>query len=118
MAKFVIEGTVSEIEVSESGCFLKIKGTEGYSVKHGEKKYNVLYDESGYKKLVESESKCAKAYVLAQERFCKADGKLGYLLPCAFTGSKKVKLCIIAEEAEVLTGEAPLSVSSVTLLAE
>lgn len=43
ITNFVIEGTVSEITIKNSkNVKFKITGTEGFSIKLGEKKYNII----------------------------------------------------------------------------
>ena len=110
MANYIIEGTITEIKVESTDCIFKICGSEGYSVKHGDKKYNVLYSE-------DIKENCF-SFVLFDDRIYKASEKQGCLLATALTNGKRVRAIIEAEEEEIKTGIGELSVSSITLLSD
>ncbi len=87
--EYIIEGTVSEVALEESKISFKISGTEGYSIKQGDKKYNVfcLKDKT-----------LGKAYIFAQKEKITANEKYQILLTAAATNAKKVKVEIRNEK--------------------
>lgn len=102
MAKFVIEGTVSELSFDEK--VFKIKGSEGYSLKQGEKKYNVLCPED-----MPKEGGTFVALVLSPDfKFPIIDdsGETTNkdLLLTAFNFGKRVKISISLEIADLQNG--------------
>ena len=115
MANYIIEGTITEIKVESTDCIFKICGSEGYSVKHGDKKYNVLYSEDVNEKV---DKNAISTFVLFDDRIYKASEKQGCLLATALTNGKRVRAIIEAEEEEIKTGIGELSVSSITLLSD
>ncbi len=118
MAKFVIEGTVSEIKLSkkQSEYLFKIKGIDGYAIKHGDKKYNILCEKSFRKSLSKASNESISSYILSQERQFKIDEKQGCLLTSALSNGKKLRIYV--KESEINSNARPLSVSTLALLAE
>ena len=115
MAYYIIEGTISELKIEDTECTFKICGTEGYSVKHGKQKYNVLYSEDVNEKV---DKNAISTFVLFDDRIYKASEKQECLLAVALANGKRVRTMIEAEETEIKTEKASLSVTSITLLAD
>lgn len=112
---YIIEGTITEIKVESTDCIFKICGSEGYSVKHGEKKCNVLYSEDVKEKV---DKNAISTFILIDDRSYKTNEKQGCLLTTALTNGKRVRAIIEAEEEEIKTGIGELSVTSITLLSD
>ncbi|MBR1536435.1 MAG: hypothetical protein IJ630_05820 [Treponema sp.] len=110
---YIIEGTISEIKVEGKDCIFKICGSEGYSIKHGEKKYNVLYSEDIKEK---NDKNAISSFVLIADRYYQANEKQECLLASALTAGKRIHVEIEATEDEIKSGMKELSVSSLTLL--
>ena len=112
---YFIEGTITEIKSEGNECTFKVCGTEGYSVKLGKEKHNLLYSENIKTK---TDKNAISSFVLLIDRNYKTNEKQEYLLASALTSGKKVRATIEAEETEIKTGVAELSVSSITLLSD
>ncbi len=112
MAQFVIEGIVSELEVSGNKHIFKLYGIEGFSVKRGGKKYNILWDNK--------EESTVLSYLRLVEEKYEAYDYQGALLTASITGGKRVRITIDSNEKQNTPIEERnvLKVSSVTLLAE
>lgn len=115
MNEYIIEGTITELTTNKDHCIFKINGTEGYSVKHDKKKYNVLYSENIKSK---TSTSAISTFVLYVERKYKTQNTKETLLAAALTSGKKMNFTIEAEEKEIITGSMELSVTSITLLSE
>ncbi len=115
MADYIIEGTIKELSSKENECIFKINGVEGYSVKRDKVKYNILYSEDIR---IKTDKDAIPAFVLLPDRGYKLVGKQECLLATALMSGKKIHATITAEENEIKTGKAELSVSSITLLAD
>lgn len=114
MENYIIEGTVTEI--SSDGTF-KIAGSEGYAIKRGDKKYNVL----GPADMVTDEQ--AKiGIILSQDFPFKADEK-NRLIYHALGKQARISLSFEKNdekkisEIKLLAQEKPNSVISITLIA-
>ena len=85
--KYVIEGIVTEI--SSNGNF-KIAGSEGYAIKQGDKKYNVLCS-----KEMTMNGQAKIGIILSQDFLFKTDSKNGLIY---HTLGKRVKLSVSFKE--------------------
>ncbi len=112
---YFIGGTVSELKVEGNECTFKICGTEGYSVKHGEKKYNLLYSEDIKDK---NDKNAISTFVLVDDRNYQSNEKQECLLASALTTGKRIRVTIDATEDEIKFGTKELSVSSIALLSD
>ena len=113
MANYNIEGTISELSIKDGNCNFKICGIEGYSVKHGKEKYNLLYSEY----IKENKDKNPiSTFVLIADRIYQANEKQECLLASALIAGKRIRVEIEATEDEIKSGMKELSVSSLTLL--
>jgi hypothetical protein len=112
MAKFVIEGTVSELEVSGNKYIFKLHGTEGFSVKRGEKKYNIFWGNEDKLSVL--------SYMRLTEEKYEAFEHQGGLLTASITGGKRVRITIDStkEQNSSIEESKVLEVSTISLLAD
>ncbi len=132
MANYIIEGTISELKVEGNECTFKICGAEGFSIKRGDKKYNVLCPEK-----MPKEKEIFSSYVLSSAVTFSIEEKQQNLLFQVISANKRIRVAIKKEEVDkVLTAKksekksetedadnqtenkSPLSVSSITLLSD
>ena len=106
---YIIEGTVTEI--SSDGTF-RIAGSEGYAIKQGDKKYNVIYSEDLKTK---ADTNAVLSFIFFDTRDYSASEKFFTLLSSAMTSGNRIRVTIEATEDEIKTGKMPLSVSSITV---
>ena len=116
MAKFVIEGTVFELEATGKNYIFKLRATEEYSINHDDKKFNILFRKGFGDALSESNKKYVSSYILSQKRKFKADKKQSCLLTSALCNGKRVRICV--RKSVINSDTNTLSVSSITLLAD
>lgn len=124
--KYVIEGTVTEIssEKLEEVTF-KIAGTEGYAIKLGKKKYNVLctkkiLENTNDEDTAENESKIFdETFILSQEiQFSSNDiAKVGLIRCNALGKHVKLKIDPAANISVLLNSKLSLPVSSIKIYA-
>ena len=124
---YIIEGTVTEISSEKlNEVNFKISGTEGFAIKKGKKKYNVLYTEKVVKNQeiedsYENESKFYDmAFMLSQGIQCSSEdsAKIG-LIRCNALGKHiRAKISSETKVLELLNSEKNLPVFSITLLSD
>lgn len=90
MANYIIEGTVTEISIDEG--FFTIAGTEGFAIKQGDDKYNVLCPEK-----MPTENDYLPSFILSQDvKFPIIDSDNELILKASSEG-KKIKIKLVLE---------------------
>ncbi len=90
---YVIEGTISELSFDEN--YFSLSGTEGYALKHGDKKYNVLCPKD-----MPEKNKYAQSVVLSQDFHFPIQGDKELLLH-ALSSNKKIRIRLSVNITEV-----------------
>ena len=95
MADYIIEGTVSELSLDEN--YFTLCGSEGFSFKRNDKKYNILCPKN-----MPKDEKALVAIVLAQDfKFTNCcDNKELLLQAVSYEKRIKIQLCIEDEKVE------------------
>lgn len=109
---YIIEGTVSELTVEGNSCIFKINGSEGYSLKIGKEKHNVLHSVKAA-----TNENVISAYILFSDRSYSIPEIELPILASALSCGKRVKVIIEANDNDIKNGVDMLKVSSITLLA-
>lgn len=95
MVNYIIEGTVSELSLDEN--YFTLCGSEGFSFKKNDKKYNILCPKN-----MPKDEKALVAIVLAQDfKFPSGDNK--DLLLQAVSYEKRIKVQLSVEDENVKT---------------
>lgn len=94
MSNYIIKGTVTEISFDEG--FFTIVGTEGYAIKQGDNKYNVLCPEK-----MPAENSYSQSFILSNDvKFPILDSDKELLLKASSEG-KKIKIKLVLENIEI-----------------
>lgn len=109
---YIIEGTVSELTVEGKSSIFRINGSEGYSVKIGKEKHNVLHSAKAA-----TNENVIVAYILFNDRNYEISEKESPIVASALSCGKRVKVIIDTTDNEIKKGTGNLKVSSITLLA-
>ena len=122
--KYVIEGTVKELEVKkEEGKVIwsfKIAGTDGYALRQKKKKdnketrLNVLCLENTQ---VDEDKKPRNAITFAEDESFMTGDEYGNLLALALANGRKCRICFLVKDKKHFDSK-NCEISSLTLLAE
>lgn len=120
---YVIEGSVSELYADESDNFtFKVIGSEGFSLKQEEVRFNVLCPEELEKiSKKKSENICSPCFVLSQNHQFAISDKNKVLIIQHGSVGRKFRLTIKLEDGKKLSKyfddeKLPIKISSVKLL--
>lgn len=108
---YVIEGTISELTVNETGITVKISGSEGYAIKQGDKTYNVFCP----KDLSEA-GNCSNGYIADSENEFTVDNNFENILTQATVHGKKIRLTVSENALKNSKDKTADSIKSVSLL--
>ena len=112
MANYIIEGTITEFSFDES--YFTICGSEGFSIKREDKKYNVFCLEEKPK-----EKLCQISFIASQKCRFSTSVKHRTALLTSLTSEKRIRVSIDEEELKKSADkENILPVSSLTLLSD
>lgn len=117
MANYVIECTISKLtkKKTEKGITVKISGSEGYAIKHGDKIYNVFCPKN-----MPEAGNSDHGYVVDSETEITVNNNFENILTQASMNGKKIRLTIeLANEEELkkhIQDKTALPITSVTLL--
>ena len=109
---YIIEGTITELSFDEG--YFTICGSEGFMLKQGEKKYNVLCSEENLKE------KHYQASFIASQK-CKFSTSVKYrsVLLTSMTYEKRIRVSLDEKELKKATNqEKSLPICSITLLSD
>lgn len=124
MTNYIIEGTITKIFVDASdNLSFNIIGTEGYSVKQGRDKYNLLCPEKLKDEIDDKTKIHVPGILLSQDYQFSVNEKNKDLVIRHFSSNKRIYLTIALDEKKSLEKlfadkKLPLKVTSLTLLAD
>lgn len=125
MTNYTLEGTITAIscqktennkrEETENNNVIKIKlvGLEGYAIKLGDKKYNILCEEDFPN---DSNKTSAKAKIISQDIQFEIDERMKTMVTTSAL-SKRAKLIVNATAIEAKI-ETPIPITSITIFAD
>ena len=108
---YTIEGVITELSLENNDFKFEISGTEGYSLKFGKDRYNVLIVEDIYKI---KDRHFLYSFIVPQSVVFQFMENSLSLLAVAMTSGKRVMLTGETSEEEIKKGH--IKVSSITLL--
>lgn len=124
MTNYIIEGMITKIFVDASdNLSFNIIGTEGYSVKQGRDKYNLLCPEKLKDEIDDKTKIHVPGILLSQDYQFSVNEKNKDLVIRHFSSNKRIYLTIALDEKKSLEKlfddkKLPLKVTSITLLAD
>lgn len=122
MTNYIIEGMITKIFVDASdNLSFNIIGTEGYSVKQGRDKYNLLCPEKLKDEIDDKTKIHVPGILLSQDYQFSVNEKNKDLVIRHFSSNKRIYLTIALDEKKSLEKlfddkKLPLKVTSITLL--
>lgn len=124
MADYIIEGTIKEISVDKSDNFsFKIIGTEGYSIKYGKEKYNILCPEQLKEELKKDKKIHLPGIIISQDyQFSTFEKNIEVIIRnCGL--NRKLIIGTVISETEKLSKifadkNKPIKIASITLLSD
>ena len=122
--KYVIEGTIYKIYVDESdNLSFSIMGTEGYSVKQGKDKYNLLCPEKLKDEINDKSKTHVPTILISQEYQFSVSEKNKELVIKTCSSNKRISMTIALDEKKSIDKlfadkNLPLKVSSLVILSD
>lgn len=113
MTNYTIEGTITAITCNDKTLELKLVGLEGYAIKLGDKKYNVLCEKDFPN---DSNKTSAKAKIISQDIQFQIAETMKSIVTSSSLG-KHAKVTVECGDEE-LKEDTPVLITSITIFAD